>query len=304
MKAEVRKQLETNTLADQMGRLFKGGGKSASAIWVLLGVAGVVGILYWWLTGTLASRAADAWTRLWMAQQAQASFLPTPIDRDLINSPAALGAELVAADAKFSAARSPFNVDPQASALFYEEAARAYIDLANRSANVPEVHLRALAGAGKSYESMGQLKAALEFYEALIASARNNNLFDHPLMAEANRKVALLAAAGAGRDFYEGWPQRLPRSVPQVPGAAPTPPPMPSLPALIDPAATTPAPGGQEPSPFLPPRATLPASTMPNFVPPAAPTAPAPTTPVPAAPAPTRGAKPAETKPASTSPAR
>lgn len=300
MKAETRKQLETNSLAESMNRLLHGGAKSPSIIWVLLGVAVVVGVLFWWLTSSISARAADAWSRLWIKQNSGLAAIAAGGDDELKNTAAALGAELLAADSQFDVAHQMMTFsDAKAAQPSFENAAQKYVAVGNKAASVPEVQLRALAGAAKCYETIGALDQAVNLYKSAVAAGEAAKLDRHPLVEEARKKLALFTGPKSeGREFYAGWPNRLPKPAMERPDV----PPAPKFPDLIDPKASLPA--ATLPGSFVPPTATTPAASSPNVAPPspsgssaASPAPAASAASKPAAPAPS-ASKPADAKPA------
>lgn len=266
MKAEVRKQLETNSLNEGFTHFIQGGYKKPGALWVLLGVGVAVVALYWWLTSVLSARAADSWTKLYMNQ----AFIGSMAD-ELKNTSAGLATELLAADQDFDRAGMQMQLDAKNAEPSYQAAAEKYAAVAGKANGIPELHLRALVGAAKSNENLGKLEEAIRFYRQAVEVAMKAKLNDHPLLLQSQASLASLDDANGGKAFYNGWPTRLPKSAANRPMEAPTPPPTPKLPDLIDPKATVPA--STQPGSFVPPTATVPAATAPNPAPPSQPPA-------------------------------
>src|SRR5437879_4308515 len=67
MKAEHRKELQTNTLADWLGRTVRGARGGTGVSWPKLGLAlaGVLGVvIYFWIKGNIARNNVELWAKL------------------------------------------------------------------------------------------------------------------------------------------------------------------------------------------------------------------------------------------------
>ncbi|MCX7702415.1 MAG: hypothetical protein N2039_16200, partial [Gemmataceae bacterium] len=180
MKAEQRKKLERNELADRLSRWWQGsdGGKSSSVLWLSVGVAVLVLILIvaWrYYREVAAKNRAAAWKQLELA--ASASDLEAIIE--------AHRGTAVARMAKAQLARLLLNEglnqlgsDLQRSKAIenVERARDLYRELAEDARDDDLIRREALLAAGKAEESLvgvpgsggatrGSLDTALEWYE-------------------------------------------------------------------------------------------------------------------------------------------
>lgn len=297
MKAETRKQLETNELKEQLGRLWQPGKKPPSVLWLFLVLGVVVGVGYWWISSRAADRNAEAWTRFFKSRAVMDA-----IGGELKGTPAELAVLLDEADAKFEDGFGRLFSNPELALEEMKIASTTYEELSKRTDGHPDLQVRALSGAGKASEAMGDLTRALYFYHAAKKLGEQRGWHQHPLVVDAANRVSRLEGdTASGRAFYTDWPARLPKAQPLGPPPAPpeAPPlvPLPTFPADATPAPTTPVmpplPDALKPVPtgsLLPTQPEPPTPTETTPAPPAPPaptaTAPTPTTPAPTPPPP------------------
>jgi len=291
MKAEVRKQLETNELREQFNRLLHAGKKPPSVLWLFLVLGVAVALGYWWLSSRTANRNAEAWERYWKQRA-----LMDAVGAELKGTPAEVAIQLDAADAKFEEGYERLFKSPDLAVEELRAASTAYEELSKQTAGRPDLQLRAYSGAGKASEACGDLPRAIQFYQAAKKLGEQTGWVHHPLVLDAAARLERLEGnASLGKEFYQRWPARLPKSQPAGgPPPVPTPPAAVTMPTLpTTPAPTTPAPTSPT-EPTLPdalkPMATgsllstQPAATIPAAGAPPAPSASAPS--LPAAPEP------------------
>lgn len=87
MKAEHRKELHTNILADRMGKLvqgFKAGPKGTSATYWVIGVLAVIALIAWYFASGAGRRVSEGWVEL--SQQPNADHPIGPDYREVIKS--------------------------------------------------------------------------------------------------------------------------------------------------------------------------------------------------------------------------
>jgi hypothetical protein len=263
MKAEERKQLETNELREQLSRLLHTGKKPPSVLWVLIAVGVVVVLGYWWLSGRTALRNADAWERYWKQRA-----LMDAVGGELKGTPAEIAIALDAADAKYEEGFERLFKSPDLAVEELKAASTAYEELSKKISGKPDLQVRALLGAGKASEAMGDLPRAIFFYRAVKQLGEQLNWSEHPLVVDASQRLSKLdGQATSGQAFYQGWPSRLPKAQPLTPPPAPTPPahnPLPTFPSAT-PAPTVPqVPPLPEALKPVPTGSLLPTSTMPT----------------------------------------
>lgn len=238
MKAEERKQLETNELREQLSRLLRAGKRPPSVIWLLLALGVVVVLGYWWLSSRTAVRNADAWERYWKQRA-----LMDAVGGELKGTPAEIAIALDAADAKYEEGFERLFKSPDLAVEELKAASTAYEELSKKVTGQPDLQMRALIGAGKASEAMGDLPRAIFFYRAVIKLGEQLNWSEQPFVLDASQRISKLdGQATSGQAFYQGWPGRLPKARPLTPPPTPTPPaatPLSTFPAA-DPAPSTP----------------------------------------------------------------
>lgn len=284
MKAEQRKKLERNELADRLSRWWQGsdGGKSSSVLWLSVGVAVLVLILIvaWrYYREAAAKNRAAAWKQLELAASATdleaimeahrgtavGRMAKTQLARLLLNE----GLNQLGSDLQRSKAIE--NV---------ERARDLYRELAEDARDDDLIRREALLAAGKAEESLvgvsgsagatrGSLDTALEWYEKAASQFP-----DSPEgRAAAERAKAIRENRDKIKLFYEELAKRYrladePPAKPASPSATPTgtgksdpglplAPPQPTEPAPKD---AKPADAGVKDSP-MPPLAPPPGAT-------------------------------------------
>jgi len=176
MKAEHRKELQTNALADRLGRIvqgFKEGfhDRPSNKTMLVLGgiVAAIALIAVWRITSNARARAVSA---EWLQLDEASNFadLEKIAEKKSDNEPARI--------ARFQMARVHLrrgmenfcstSPDGRADALKdLNEAARLYGELSGEAKDNPLLTQEALLGIGKAKEALGELDVALAAYEQL-----------------------------------------------------------------------------------------------------------------------------------------
>lgn len=276
MKAGQRHQLQTNYLADQMGKLWQGSKSSSGMLWGVLLLVVALGIAYWWWTANSANRISIDWQTWWNDRSSPLAIQFMPDDElakiaDHYRSTAAdHAAQLTLADQLYEKGyQTTFSESALAAAKHFEKASAIYEALAP-VASTQEVALRALVGAARCQESLGEVDQARAFYQKVVdryaAELKGPNGVVHPLVADAQQRVAALGTKGDGLAFYrdvEGvkpWPLRLPKtSKTNLPPFGEMPPPPPDIgtdtpppPPTFPETAPTPTPEGPPPPPVPP----------------------------------------------------
>jgi tetratricopeptide (TPR) repeat protein len=173
MKAEHRKELETNVLADRLGRFIEGvkEGPSPTTWLVLFVVAIAVVLIFVWryFTHEAEAKSGARWVRL--------DSLTSAGDlEDFIKDKENKGTPQLRA-ARFELAR--FNLaeglrdfgKPLRHSLAHDQlknAAETYEQLAEEPGDVPLLQEEALLGAARANESLGNLIKATTYYERLV----------------------------------------------------------------------------------------------------------------------------------------
>jgi hypothetical protein len=193
MKAEHRKELQTNFLADRMGRLMQGmkAGPQASGsmvIWVLAALT--IGTIVAWYVAGMNSNRSPLWVR----------FEKDSADRDLEGLRSLANTNpgtLPARAARFQRARislqeglaNLYSGQREAAVSQVKQSRQLYTDLAQECTDDPILAPQALMGAAKaeealagipngddSGESLGSIDKALEYYHRLAKDYPNSFL--------------------------------------------------------------------------------------------------------------------------------
>jgi|GEM_PF-5613713 len=259
MKAEQRHQLHKNALASGMNKLVQESKSSASMVIGVLVLIVAVILAYWWWTSNASNIVSQTWINWWDSRSSPMAieFMPDTelkkIAEQARGSAADSAAQLTLADQLYEKGyQTTFKDSASAAVKHFEEAYNVY-DALSKSASSREIALRALIGAARCQESMGDITRAAEVYQRIVdrygSTLKGPNGAVHPLVADAQERLESLRK-GDGLAFYgeaenrKPWPLRLPRTnkagttpmgeVPPPPpagqGDAPPPPPVPEGP--------------------------------------------------------------------------
>jgi tetratricopeptide (TPR) repeat protein len=205
MKAEHRKELQTNALADRLGKwlqeLRAGPTTNALIFWgfLILAVGIVVGLVWY------ANSANSARSALWVSLDSANSI--TDLDKLIKDHPGTTPARI----AEFEKARALMREgleyllaisDKQREEAVdkIKEAGELYEKLANEMTDNPPLTQEALFGAGKAQESLGEIDKAIEFYKDKLAAKYP----DSPLGKEAAKQAESLEKnRETAKEFYD-----------------------------------------------------------------------------------------------------
>jgi hypothetical protein len=168
MKAEHRKELETNVLAQHISRAIEGlkqGPSKTTLYWVggAVAIVVIVWLFYYFLSSSKAS-TSERWRELDEAvfPEQYSSFLEgelkdTPQGRQARFKEAAYDLDQGLLDPK----------SPEAQEKIVK-ATEIYVDLARSVAREPILHQEALMGAARGFEAQGDIDQARTYYEQLV----------------------------------------------------------------------------------------------------------------------------------------
>jgi len=186
MKAEERKELQTNSLIRFFGRLkhsARGGlSRKAAVIWGLVILALVVFIGWRIASGLSEKRNSARWVELDRASSIDDLDAFIQKNRGTVQAHAA---RLQQARQNLKDGLSSLYTRRSSAADQLKEAADAYEELARQFKATPVLVQECLLGAGKAYEGLGDLDRALSFYNDL-----QKRFKDGPLAREAGRRVS------------------------------------------------------------------------------------------------------------------
>jgi tetratricopeptide (TPR) repeat protein len=171
MKAEHRKELRTNVLADTLGRAIQGVKRGPSRNTVLVGSLVLLAValfgVWWYFSASAAENDSNRWVQL--------DSLATPEqlekfteDKDLQDSAQVRVANFMLARLKLSQGLRDLVGSLRSRALEdIRKAAQTYEKLAADSRTPALLQQEALLGAAKAYEALGELPTAKGFYQKL-----------------------------------------------------------------------------------------------------------------------------------------
>ena len=170
MKAEHRKELETNVLAHQLERAYQGikqGPSRATILWI--GGAAVVLLVYLLFRYFMASSEATASARwLTLDEVVFPEQLKEVIDKsDLKDTPQGRLARFKEARLNLSQGMRDLGTNPESASKHVEDAVKTYEELAKTSGRVPLLEQEALWGAAKGNEALGETARATALYKRL-----------------------------------------------------------------------------------------------------------------------------------------
>jgi len=171
MKAEERKALQTNALAQELGKAIdtiKQGPSRSTMIYLGVGIAIVAVALLartFWRSSEATSSAR--WLKLdeIVFPEQLASFLEEP---DLKETQQGRLARFKEARIKLTQGIRDLGTNPSLAQTNIEEGTKIYEKLIDSVSRVPLLHQEALWGSAKGNESLGQIDRAKEYYEKLV----------------------------------------------------------------------------------------------------------------------------------------
>ncbi|HZY86980.1 MAG TPA: tetratricopeptide repeat protein [Gemmataceae bacterium] len=170
MKAEHRKELQTNVLADRLGKAVQGikEGPSRGTL-LLVGGAALIGLLafVWWYFWSTSQAADSARWAAWDTLSTPAALESFAQNKDNQGTPQGRLARFQIARLNLLGGLRELGSARAAATDNLRKAARAYEELANESSDSPLLHQEALLGAGKANESLGDVDKAKGFYKQL-----------------------------------------------------------------------------------------------------------------------------------------
>lgn len=204
MKAEERKKLETNALADALGHALDRAkqGPSRSTVWVLVFIG--LAVLLWFTWSYFASSAAESASARWAQLDRLAGFaeleqFAKQNKDDNQGKVAQLKMALILLKDGLLFFQAPDETARKRARSNLEEAAKLFDTVAEKSGKLPDVQRQALLGAGKAYEALQNFDKAKRNYE-LLTTKTNENTAEGQEAATALKALANPAALEA---FYK-----------------------------------------------------------------------------------------------------
>jgi hypothetical protein len=214
MKTERRHELQTNELADWLGKGVELVEQNArAAIGVVVALAVILAVYYFMRADSNRKRVAG-WDRYFQAMNNRDAAEMLSIAEAYPRSPVGAWARLTVADNQLVTGinqlfqnRAEANDQLRRAVANYEEVERSSV-----AANEPLLRQRALWGLARAYESLNQLDKARAGYRQLADSKQ----WQHPLFAlEAKRRLASLESQPT-REFYDWFARHEPTPPPAM----------------------------------------------------------------------------------------
>ncbi len=170
MKAEHRKELQTNVLADRLGKAVQGIKEGPSrGTMLFVGVVALAGLLIfiWWYFWSTAQAAESARWAAWDGLTTPAALDGFAQNKDNQGTtPGRVARFQIARISLLSGLRELGSSRAQALENI-RKAAQTYEALANESSDSPLLLEEALLGAGKANEALGDVEKAKGYYKKL-----------------------------------------------------------------------------------------------------------------------------------------
>ncbi len=179
MKAEHRKELVTNTLANRLGEAIQGMKEGPSRSTILIGVAiGLILILVlsWYYFATSAAEADSARWLKWDNLSSPEQLKSFADDQEVQGHIQGKLARMEEARRYLYDGLGELGAAPAQARENIKKAAEAYDTLANELSDKPLLHQQALMGAAKAHESLGEYDQARTFYQQLKDNYANTAL--------------------------------------------------------------------------------------------------------------------------------
>jgi hypothetical protein len=170
MKAEQRKELESNALIARLGRAYAGlkhGPSRGTRFFVGLAiVAALIGLAWWYFSATSATGSSARWLKLdeVIFPEQLTGFLQDPEIKD--TPQARLGRFLEARDS-LRDGLAELGSDHKKGVALVKQGTKLYEELLKESGRVPLLQQEALWGAAKGNEALGNLDKAKGLYARL-----------------------------------------------------------------------------------------------------------------------------------------
>src|SRR3990170_5540429 len=212
MRHERREALQTNELADHLGRAIETLRPYSNYVFIGLTVA-VVGIIAAvTITGRTARSKASAWEALFEARTPEQLLA---VATNYSDTPVAPWAMLQAAQSmQYEGATQLYDRRDQA-VVRLKEAVKVYEQIAREHAAMPTIVERAAIGVAGCYETMGDLEAARAAYQQVV-----DRYAGRGIAKEAAERLARLNRPDATA-FYEALAKYKPPPVTKPPSGAP-----------------------------------------------------------------------------------
>jgi hypothetical protein len=189
MKAEHRKELQTNVLADRLGKAIQGmkEGPSRGTL-LIVGGAALIGLLafVWWYFWSTSQAAESARWAQWDSLSTPAALDSFAQNKENQGTPQGRLARFQIARLSLLGGLSKLGSDRAGALESVRKAAGLYEGLANEASELPLLQQEALLGAGKAHEALGDVEKAKGYYKKL-ADSHPDTAFGKDARAQLDR---------------------------------------------------------------------------------------------------------------------
>jgi hypothetical protein len=229
MKAEHRKELQTNVLADHMGRFLQSmrSAPQSTSIIVWLFLALVVGVVGVWIY--YSHTASPPWTELYSVDELSGNALDNKvkaINKDHHGTPLSRVARFEQARDLLRRGQELLCEQPDAARELLGKASELYEQLALDTTAEPLLVQEALMGVAQAEECRGDLKRAQEYYQKLADAYPKSTLGEVAKKNADELDEELAVGHGPKIDFYKKFDAKVAEAnKPPEPGGPALPPP-------------------------------------------------------------------------------
>jgi hypothetical protein len=201
MKAEHRKELVTNTLANRLGEavqtMKEGPSRGTLIVLVVVGVIVILVLVWRYLAGSAEEADSARWLK-WNTLTTPEQLKAFVEDKETEGHPQARLARVEEARRSlYEGLRQLGNAGTRKKAVGdIERAAGLYDKLADECADKPLLHQQVLMGAAKAHESLGEADQARKYYQQL-----KEKYGESALGRDAAEQIQRLDAAEQNGDF-------------------------------------------------------------------------------------------------------
>jgi predicted negative regulator of RcsB-dependent stress response len=211
MKTQRRHELQTNQLADSIGRYLQTVRPYQKQLsFGLIALVVIVGAVIW-LNNQQQSQASASWSNFFDALAEQKPDALEDVVRLHPDSTAALWAQLSAGDMKLAGGAAMLYVDRKDAEKNLRDAEKAFLAVEQGAARYPLLLQRAQFGLGQVYESLFSVEKARDAYKRVLEIDADSALAD-----VAKRRIEALSDQSV-----ESWYAWFERQQPVPPSSAP-----------------------------------------------------------------------------------
>lgn len=184
MKAEHRKELQTNVLADKLGRVLQnmraGPSRGTAVLLVVAVLAVVLGLIWYYFWKSKEESTSRLWVR-WNGITTPQELQNFADDKDIQGTPQSRLARFELARQKLleGTRKLGSSIDRDPAITSIREAGKLYEELADQVTDNPLMQQQAMLGAAKAQEALSEWAKAKEAYKRLQDKYPNSTLGEY-----------------------------------------------------------------------------------------------------------------------------